>query len=624
MKICGMRAFLLFVAVFFLVPFQILTAAENIRTVVIFFALNPNLPVYQQFISGFKSSLNANKEIRSNVILEYCDIYRFGNSENIETLVLLYNEKYRTAKIDLLIIIGPGLHPYLEKYQLEMLKTTPTINVDFTNTLMSSDPLIARNELNVRLEAHVEKSVQSAIDLFPDYREIYVFSGNSNNDEYFLNLFKQIEPQFSARYSFKYITGIPFDSTLIEAGKVPAQSLVFVPSYLSDSKIPVYNTPEASSLIAGVTKAPVFPVFDSFVLSSGSIGGNVLSLFNIGEEVGRLSTDVLKGVPIKELQVDKSDFYEHTYNWEQLKSLGLLKSRAIPENSRMYYKKVSFFELYKWQIGLLFFFLVSQTLLIFYLIRLNKRQKEIVRQKIETENIYRQLTREDRLMRMVELTASLSHELSQPLTSILYSAQAGLRFLKSGKQDEKQTEEIFENIIEDDKRAGDLISSVKNMMKQEVREPEILNLNALIQEAISIFKAEAVRNNIDLKLSLIKNQVIIFGDKIQLQQVLLNFLFNAAIAMENVTDDSKTISIVQSVKGNLVTVAVRDSGPGIDVKILDTIFKPFVTTRKKGFGIGLALCKSIIEKHHGRIWASNILNGGAEFSFSLQIAENEK
>jgi len=617
------KLFIVLLVILFSLP-QKVRPSENIQTVVIFLALNPNLPAYQQLTTGFKSSLNTNKEIRSNIILEYCDIYRFGNSENIETIVKLYNEKYRTAKIDLLITVGPGLHPYLEKYNLEMLKTTPTINVDFTNTLMSSDPLIARNELNVGIEVHVEKTVQSAIDLFPEYREIFVFSGNSTNDEYFLNLFKQIEPLFGSNYNFKYFTGIPFDSTLVEAAKIPAQSLVFVPSYLSDSKIPVYNTPEALSLISSVTKAPIFPVFDSFVLSSGSVGGNVLSLFNVGNEVGRLSIQILKGVSIKEVVVDKSDFYQHTYNWEQLKSRGLLKSGAIPENSRMYHEKISFLELYKWQISLLFFFLVSQTLLIFYLIRLNNRQKEIVRQKIEAENIYRQLTREDRLMRMVELTASLSHELSQPLTSILYSAQAGLRFLKSGKLDEKQTEEIFENIIEDDKRAGNLISSVKNMMKQEVREPEILNMNALIQETLMIFKAEAARNNIDLDLSLNKIQVFIFGDKIQLQQVLLNFLFNASIAMENITNEDKTIRVIQSVKGNLVTVAVRDSGPGIDVKILDTIFKPFVTTRKKGFGIGLALCKSIIEKHHGRIWANNIVSGGAEFSFSLQIAENEK
>ncbi|TNF44439.1 MAG: HAMP domain-containing histidine kinase [Bacteroidetes bacterium] len=616
---------ILLLAVIFICLLPLKSRSDTeIKTVVVFFALNPNLPAYHQFTTGFKSSLNANKEIRSNVILEYCDIYRFGNSENIETLVSLYNEKYRTAKIDLLITIGPGLHPYLEKYNLEMLKTTPTINVDFTNTIMSSDSLIAQNELNVGLEVHVGKTVQSAIDLFPDYREIFVFSGNSTNDEYFLNLFKQIEPQFSNNYSFKYITGIPFDSTLAEAGKVPAQSLVFVPSYLSDSKIPVYNTPEASSLIASVTKAPVFPVFDSFALSSGSIGGNVLSLFNVGGEIGRLTASVLKGVSLKELEVDKSDFYQHTYNWEQLKSRDLLKSAAIPENSRMYYKKVSFFELYKWQISLLFFFLVSQTLLIIYLIRLNKRQKEIVRQKIENENIYRQLVREDRLMRMVELTASLSHELSQPLTSILYSAQAGLRFLKSGKLDEKQNREIFENIVEDDQRAGNLISSVKNLMKLETRESEKLNLNALIQDTLLIFSGEAKRNNIEIKLSLEKYPVFIFGDKIQLQQVFLNFLFNGSIAMEKNDISNRKLKISQIVRNNTVTVSVADNGPGIEESIKESIFKPFVTNREKGFGIGLAVSRSIIEKHNGKIWAANLKSGGAEFSFNLQIVNDEK
>jgi signal transduction histidine kinase len=596
----------------------------NVKNIVVFFALNPNLPAYQQFTNGFRSNFNLSNTIPSNVIYEYFDIYRFGDSQNIETIVKLYNEKYKTVKIDLLITVGPGLQPLLEKYNLEMLKTTPTINVDFTNTPMSSNPEIARNEINICFEIYVENSLQSAIDLFPEHRDIYVFLGNSNNDKYFLNLFRQAEPLFSSTHQFHYFNDISFDSTLLVAAKVPAKSIVFVPSYLSDSKIPVYNTPEALSLIADVCKAPLFPVFDSFVLSRGGIGGNVLALFNVGEEAGRVAKQIIEGADLRKVKVDESNFYQHVYNWEQLKKWDLLNSKVIPKNSRFYNEEINFFKLYRWQIGFLIFFLISQTLLILYLIRLNKRQKEVVKQKIETENMYRQLTREDRLMRMVELTASLSHELSQPLTSILYSAQAGLRFLKSGKLDEKQTEEIFENIVEDDKRAGNLISSVKNMMKQEVREPEILNLNTLIQEALTIFKAEAVRNNIDLKLSMNKNQVLIFGDKIQLQQVLLNFLFNASIAMENILNQNKTISIVQSVKNNLVIVSVRDSGPGIDVKILDTIFKPFVTTRKKGFGIGLALCKSIIEKHHGRIWANNVVNGGAEFSFSLQIAENEK
>jgi hypothetical protein len=122
--------------------------------------------------------------------LNFFDIYRFGDSQNIETIVKLYNEKYKTVKIDLLITVGPGLHPLLEKYNLEMLKTTPTINVDFNNTPMSSNPQIARNEINIEIEVHIEKSLQSAINLFPEYRDIYVFSGNSVNDKYFFESFQ--------------------------------------------------------------------------------------------------------------------------------------------------------------------------------------------------------------------------------------------------------------------------------------------------------------------------------------------------------------------------------------------------------------------------------------------------
>jgi signal transduction histidine kinase len=596
----------------------------NVKTVVVFFALNPNLPAYHQLTTGFKSSLNANKEIRSNVIYEYFDIYRFNDSQNIETLVKLYNEKYQTAKIDLLITVGPGLHPLLEKYNLEMLKTTPTINIDFSNISMSSDPQIAQNEINISIVVQVEKSLQSAIDLFPEYKDIYVFSGNTSNDKYFLKLFRQAEPVFSSTHRFQYFNDISFDSTLLVAAKVPANSIVFVPSYMSDTESTLYNTPEALSLIGDVCKAPLFPVFDSFVLSRGGVGGNVLALFNIGEETGRIAKEIIGGGDLRKIEVNKSNFYQHVYNWTELKNRGLLNSSVIPENSRFYNREFSFFKLYSWQISILMFFLISQTLLILYLIRLNKRQKDIVKQKIETENIYRELIREDRLMRMVELTASLSHELSQPLTSILYNAQAGLRFLKSGKLDEKQTEEIFENIVEDDKRAGNLISSVKNLMKLETREPEKLNLNALIQDTLLIFNSEAKRNNIEININLEKNPVFIFGDKIQLQQVLLNFLFNGAIAMEKNEEKNRILKIFQRVKNNIVTVSVRDCGSGIDESIKENIFKPFVTNRENGFGIGLAVSRSIIEKHNGKIWANNISEGGAEFSFSLQIVNDGK
>ncbi len=203
-----------------------------------------------------------------------------------------------------------------------------------------------------------------------------------------------------------------------------------------------------------------------------------------------------------------------------------------PSNSTFY--QPSFINHYKGFMVAVSILLISQTLLILYLVKLNSRQKKIARQKEETERIYREVVREDRLLKMFELTASLSHELNQPLTAILYNAQAGKRFLQSGKVDIKQTEEIFDYIIEDDKRAGGIISSVRSLMKLEDREKENVSLRVLVQETLDIFHSEAIRNNVRVETSCCPDPVWVYGDKIQLQQVLLNFMRNAINAMDGI------------------------------------------------------------------------------------------
>jgi hypothetical protein len=226
-------------------------------------------------------------------------------------------------------------------------------------------------------------------------------------------------------------------------------------------------------------------------------------------------------------------------------------------------------------------------------------------------------------LRLAQLTASLSHELNQPLTAIQYSAQAGIRFLKSGALDPIQAEEILGNIIEDNKRAAGIISSIRSMMKIETREMENVNLNSLIEETINIFNAEALYQQIQIKRELQDDPVYVLGDKIQLQQVILNFMSNAVAAMEKTDPENKILEITQLAENGSVTISVRDSGSGIDKTIKEKIFQPFVTSKESGFGIGLAISKSIIEKHNGEIWADNIKDGGAEFSFKLKVIKDE-
>jgi signal transduction histidine kinase len=376
------------------------------------------------------------------------------------------------------------------------------------------------------------------------------------------------------------------------------------------------------SAISNQSRVPVFTLSDNFI-KRGGIGGFVYSFSKLGSETRKFSREILDGKPLKEIKVNEDAFYQYMYNWDQLKRWNLQNSKLIPYGSIFFNKEERFITKYLWQVLLLLVFLGLESILILYLYRTNRRQKEFMNQKAETENLYRELIREERLLRMAELTASLSHELNQPLTAILYSAQAGKRYLESGKLDSNQANEIFDNIIEDGKRAGGIISSVRNLMKPETREKETFSLQDAIQDTINIYHSEALQQDIQIRYRQPDKPVMISGDKSEIQQVLLNLLSNADKAMRDTDIENKLIEIKQQIDHSTVTVSVRDYGTGISDDIKDKLFRPFTTTHKGGFGIGLSISRSIIERHGGTIKAENIESGGAEFSFSLKMAENE-
>jgi C4-dicarboxylate-specific signal transduction histidine kinase len=250
---------------------------------------------------------------------------------------------------------------------------------------------------------------------------------------------------------------------------------------------------------------------------------------------------------------------------------------------------------------------------------LNRKQKLITRQLIESENRFRELVREDRILSLGLMNASITHELNQPLTAILSTAQAGIRFIDSDKADPAMIKQIFQNVVEDDKRAASILSSIRSMMKLEKREKEKVDLNKLIKEIINIYQGEATVKQIQLNVKLTEQPVNIFADQIQIQQVLLNFITNASQAIEGSKTVNKTIVITETVDNDFVTVSVRDYGEGIDESLKDKIFSPFITSKKEGSGIGLAISQSIIQDHHGKVRAENMPGGGASFSFILKV-----
>ncbi|OPY66316.1 MAG: Sensor protein FixL [Syntrophorhabdus sp. PtaU1.Bin002] len=229
----------------------------------------------------------------------------------------------------------------------------------------------------------------------------------------------------------------------------------------------------------------------------------------------------------------------------------------------------------------------------------------------------RELWRTDRLLRMGELTASLAHELNQPLTSILSNAKAAIRFIKSDRMDMNELIEILEDIAKDDKRAGDIIRSLRSMLRPEEGEQEIVDINNLLGETIALFNSEAIIRNIRIETKFAGSLPSVEVNRTQLQQVVINLLMNAAESMMDEHRPKKIILETRTIDRDRVRVAVRDFGSGIDEQELGRIFEPFFTTKRSGLGMGLSLARSIIEAQAGHIRAENNPDGGATFYFEL-------
>jgi len=223
---------------------------------------------------------------------------------------------------------------------------------------------------------------------------------------------------------------------------------------------------------------------------------------------------------------------------------------------------------------------------------------------------------------MGELSASLAHELNQPLTAILSNAQAALRFIAGDSPDLAEIRNILNDIVADDRRAGEVIHRLRSLFRKGEFEKVAVNMNDLIQEVVSLINTEAMIRNVSIETTLDRSLAPVLGDRVHMQQVIINVILNASEAMTDIADAPRKI-IISTCKADqkMVKVGIRDFGSGIMEDQLDQIMEPFYTTKPEGMGMGLSINRSIIEAHAGRFWAENNPDRGAAFYFTLPIHE---
>jgi PAS domain S-box-containing protein len=247
---------------------------------------------------------------------------------------------------------------------------------------------------------------------------------------------------------------------------------------------------------------------------------------------------------------------------------------------------------------------------------------DIHRMQIDAERLRTELAHMERVSTMGVLTASIAHEINQPLAAILSNAQAAVRFLADDRQDLKEVRAALQDIISDDKRAGDIVHSIRNIAGRYDPKREALDFNETIREVLSLVKAEAINRGVSISKNFQPGIPPVYGDCIQIQQVVLNLMMNAFEALKGHHLPRPEVMVSTQIDGiNGVLLSVSDSGPGIEPDLLSTIFNSFKTNKQEGLGIGLSICRTIADNHNGQLWAENRPEGGSVFFFKLPLGE---
>jgi PAS domain S-box-containing protein len=249
-------------------------------------------------------------------------------------------------------------------------------------------------------------------------------------------------------------------------------------------------------------------------------------------------------------------------------------------------------------------------------------QKRAEAEALKNDRRYREMQMElahaNRVATMGQLTASIAHEVNQPIAATVTNAEAALRWLHAGSLHLDQVQQSLTSIVEDATRAAEVIDRIRALMKKAPPRKDRLEINQVILEIIEITRGEAVKHRISVLTELASHLAVVEADRIQLQQVLLNLIVNAIEAMGATNEGPRELLIsMAKVETGGVLVAVQDSGPGLDAAMLDRVFESFYTTKPAGLGLGLSICRSIIEAHGGRLWASRKPRRGATFQFTL-------
>jgi signal transduction histidine kinase len=547
------------------------------------------------------------------VYAEDLDLYRFNGPGYLESVENHLREKYRNKPIGAIISVGSSALDYGLRVRASVWPTVPVVFAAVDRK--TADLEIVPGVTGVTIQLNLADMVKAARALLPD-TERFALVGDRLESQLYYNQFAEELSDYSQKFEFIDLTGLPLDEVKQRVAILPKRTVILYIGINAD-RTTVYVSADLIPVLQEVANRPIFVSVETY-FGTGAIGGYILSPKHIGQEAGQLALRVLDGEDPSTIPVTASSSLRPIFDWRQLKRWGV-DENAVPPGSEIRFRTPSAWEQYQWEILLgLGIILIQSGMLARLFIERRRRHtaEEESRQRI------RQVIHLNRTATAGALSASVAHELNQPLGAILNYAETAEILLSQKTPNVAQLKEIISDIRRDDQRASEVIEHLRGLLKQKSEtELQTFDLSDTINAAVRILEPEARQRAIALDSAIPTAAFPVRADRVQLEQVILNLIANGMDAVSSCAPSQRRLMIQAIPSGKSdVEVMVSDSGPGIPKDSLKRIFETFYTTKANGTGLGLSIARTIVETYGGRLWAENREGGGAVFRFTLPLA----
>jgi signal transduction histidine kinase len=534
---------------------------------------------------------------------------RFGGESRDGPFIAYLRATYADDPLDLIITIGPPAAQFVQRQRMKLFPSTPVVLAVIDEKHVNYAD-VAANDVVVALHSDHNSFFESMLRVLPETKAVMVVTGSSPLEKTWLEDIRGASVPYQRRLAFSWQSDLPFEEVLKHAAALAPHTVILWRGMIVDAAGVVHEGDTAIDKLYAVANAPIFSDQAAF-FGRGIVGGPMHSISAVSQQTAAAAVRLLAGDKPADIRLPAIEFAPPKFDWRELQRWGIPESRLPPESEIRFYDP-SAWEQYRLQILGICAALLVQVGLISWLVHEHQRRHLA---EIQSRNAIAELTYMDRIATAGELSASIAHEINQPLTGITTRANAALRWLAPETLDVENVRAALVQIVAAGERAGDIVSSVRAMFKNEPVEPALLDINRLILTVLEIVRVELQNNNVTLDLKL-DDVPGILGDGVQLQQVILNLVMNAIESMKSV--QPRVLRIHSTPDGaHAVRVSIEDTGTGVDPANIDRIFKVLFTTKARGMGMGLSICRSIIENHGGRIWVSPAAKAGSMFQFEL-------